>query len=584
MTRFRRLASVTALTTLALVAVGALVRATNSGLGCLDSWPACRGGWVAPTDYHGVIEYGHRALAGVVVILCITLAVGAFRWTSSRALRVGSLTAVGVVVAQALIGGIVVTTELHAAVVTAHLVLALALVAATIGVAAGAFVVDRPPASDRKVSGMTIGALAGTFLVLVVGAYVREKGAGLVFTDWPLMGGTVLPSLAGVRSASQFAHRLLALLVFGHVVALAVRGRRDPRGNVRSLATWAAALFAAQIGAGAANVFTRLAPAAVIGHVVGGALVWAALVALAVVSRRDPAPDGPPPGGVGDAVRAYVRLTKPRIVVLLLVTTVPAMVVAAGRMPPLWLVAVTLTGGILTAGSANAFNQYLERDIDSKMSRTRSRPLPAHDVTPGRALVFAIVLGVVGTTLLAVVVNPLSASLAAGAIAFYVLVYTMLLKRSTPQNIVIGGAAGAAPVLVGWAAVTGGLGLPAWIMFAIIFFWTPPHFWALAMRYRDDYAAAGVPMLPVVRGVEETTAQILAYSAVLVAVSFALVPAASMGPVYGLAAVALGGPFVWLAVRLRRQPTVEQAMRLFKYSISYLALLFAAIAVDPLVV
>jgi heme o synthase len=285
---------------------------------------------------------------------------------------------------------------------------------------------------------------------------------------------------------------------------------------------------------------------------------------------------------VGRAL-AYVRLTKPRIITLLLITTVPAMVLAQRGMPPLWLIGATLLGGVLTAGSANAFNQYLERDIDQKMRRTSSRPLPSHDVPPTGALVFAILIGTIGVVWLWTVVNPLSALLAAGAIAFYVVVYTVLLKRSTPQNIVIGGAAGAAPVLIGWAAVTGSVEAPAWIMFAIVFLWTPPHFWALAMHYRDDYAAAEVPMLPVVRGDAATTLQILLYAVVLVAVTLVLSPVGGLGVVYAAAAALLGGWFVYRAIRLRMDPSGQAAMRMFRYSISYLGLLFAAIAVDRLV-
>ncbi len=283
------------------------------------------------------------------------------------------------------------------------------------------------------------------------------------------------------------------------------------------------------------------------------------------------------------SVRAYANLTKPRIIILLLVTTVPAMVLAQRGMPPLWLIGATLLGGMMTAGSANALNQYLERDIDEKMKRTRKRPLPSHSVKPERALVFAIALGIAGFVWLTVVVNLLSAILAVSAIAFYVLVYTLLLKRSTPQNIVIGGAAGAVPVLVGWAAVTGTIEAPAWVMFAIIFLWTPPHFWALAMRYRDDYAAAGVPMLPVVRGDDATTLQIFLYAVVLVVSTLVLSPVGGLGVLYAVSAAALGGGFIYRAVRLRLAPSAASAVKLFRYSITYLGLLFAAIAVDRLV-
>jgi heme o synthase len=214
------------------------------------------------------------------------------------------------------------------------------------------------------------------------------------------------------------------------------------------------------------------------------------------------------------------------------------------------------------------------------MRRTRSRPLPAHRIAPGDALAFGYLLGAAAFLFLSITVNVLAASLALAAIAFYVFVYTMWLKRTSVQNIVIGGAAGAVPALVGWAAVTGTVGVPAWILFAIVFVWTPPHFWALAMRYRDDYAAAGIPMLPVVRGPEETRKQILLYSLVLFGTSLLLVPFGDMGPVYAVAALVLGGWFVWRALRLWLGASRADSMRLFRFSIVYLALLFAAVAVD----
>ena len=273
-------------------------------------------------------------------------------------------------------------------------------------------------------------------------------------------------------------------------------------------------------------------------------------------------------------------MIKPRIIILLLITTVPAMILAGHSVPSLWLMLATLVGGTAAAGSANAINMYLDRDIDQIMQRTRRRPLPSHAITPEHALRFGFFLGALAFFFLAIFVNTVAASLALSAIAFYVFVYTMWLKRSTPQNIVIGGAAGAAPALIGWAAVTGGLALPAWMLFAIVFVWTPPHFWALAMRYEGDYAAAGVPMLPVVRGQDETRRQIFLYSLLLFAVTVALWPLGHMGTVYLVAAVGLGGVFCYKALVLWRTPSPERAWKLFGFSIVYLAALFAAVAVD----
>jgi protoheme IX farnesyltransferase len=260
------------------------------------------------------------------------------------------------------------------------------------------------------------------------------------------------------------------------------------------------------------------------------------------------------------------------------------MVLADGGVPPLGLLAAVLVGGALAAGGANTINCWIERDSDQLMGRTRMRPLPAGDVDPVRALVFGLVLEVVAFAVLWATANLLAAALAIGATLFYVFVYTIWLKPRSPQNIVIGGAAGAVPALVGWAAVTGSLAAPAWVLFAIVFFWTPPHFWALALRYRDDYAAAGIPMLPVVKGTAAAARQIVVYAVVVVAVSLVLPFTITMTPLYPIAAVILGAVFVVGAEQLRRDPTPGRAIRLFTFSNTYLALLFATVAVDTFLV
>jgi heme o synthase len=277
---------------------------------------------------------------------------------------------------------------------------------------------------------------------------------------------------------------------------------------------------------------------------------------------------------------AYLNLMKPHVTVLLLGTTLAAMVVAAGTFPPVRLVIATLLGGALAAGSANAINCYWDRDIDAVMSRTRTRTLPAHRVPETHALAFGITLGVASFALLAGFVNLLSAVLALAAIAFYVGVYTMWLKRTTPQNIVIGGAAGAVPVLIGWAAVTGTIGLPAVWMFLVIFLWTPPHFWALSLVLAKDYARAGVPMLPVVKGERETYRQIALYSVALVASSLLLAVTGALGGFYLVSALLLGAVLLGLVVRLLKTRTLANARQFFWCSNYYLALIFALMVVD----
>ncbi|MYB41810.1 MAG: protoheme IX farnesyltransferase [Chloroflexi bacterium] len=286
---------------------------------------------------------------------------------------------------------------------------------------------------------------------------------------------------------------------------------------------------------------------------------------------------------VRQTVRAYVALAKPRIIWLLLVTTVPAMVLAERGWPSTWLILATLIGGTLAAGGANAINQVADRDIDELMRRTSARPLPRGNVTPSRALVFGLALGAVSAIWLSLTVNLLAAGLAIGALGFYVLVYSYYLKRSTTQNIVLGGAAGAAPPVIGWAAVTGQVGIEPLFLFLIVFYWTPPHFWALALVFSDDYERAGVPMLPVVRGEAETKRQIVLYTLMLIGLTLAFTLVGGLSLIYFLTAVGGGAAFLYLAVRLARSDGIEDAMPLFHYSIAYLVLLFASVAVDELV-
>ncbi len=287
-------------------------------------------------------------------------------------------------------------------------------------------------------------------------------------------------------------------------------------------------------------------------------------------------------------VGAYVALTKPRIIELLLVTTLPTMVVAQRGVPPVWLMAATLAGGALAAGGANAINMVVDRDIDRLMNRTKNRPLVTGAMSPRAALVFALTLEVAAFVELWLAVNLLSAVLAISATLFYVFVYTLWLKRRSTQNIVIGGAAGAVPVLVGWAAVTNSLSWAPVVLFAIIFIWTPPHFWSLAVRYKEDYRAADVPMLPVVASMKRTTTEIVYYTVALVAVTFVFGPVAHLGWIYMITAAVLGAGFLYLVTRLwglaqSDRATGREAMRVFGYSITYLTVLFVAMAGDVLI-
>lgn len=312
---------------------------------------------------------------------------------------------------------------------------------------------------------------------------------------------------------------------------------------------------------------------------------------MTALHARDDLASTPAPGGTGvwATVGQYVALTKPRIIETLLITTIPVMILAQRGLPPFGLVVATVVGGALSAGGANTLNCVVDRDIDALMHRTSTRPLVTGAISPRAATVFGVVLTLVSVAWFGLLVNWLSAALSMAAVLFYVMIYTMLLKRRTAQNIVWGGAAGCMPVLIGWAAATGTVAWPAVVLFLVIFFWTPPHYWPLSMRFKEDYAAARVPMLPVVAQMPVVARQIVAYSWVMVLVSLSLVPVAPMGWVYAVVAVVSGGVFLIEAHRLHRlarrgAPEADlKPMRLFHYSITYLAILFVAVAIDPLV-
>lgn len=289
--------------------------------------------------------------------------------------------------------------------------------------------------------------------------------------------------------------------------------------------------------------------------------------------------------GVLGVVRSYVALTKPRVIELLLVTTVPVMVLAQRGIPNLWLVLATVVGGALSAGSANAYNMFIDRDIDEHMGRTNARPLVTGEISGAAALVFASALGVISVVWLWIFTTPLAALLSLAAILFYVFVYTLWLKRRSEQNIIWGGIAGCFPVLIGWSAVTGSLSLEAWILFLVVFLWTPPHYWPLSMKYRDDYARVDVPMLAVVRDAPAVGLQVILYAWATVAASLLLIPVAPMGVIYTVVAVAAGGWFLFESHRLYQRSLRGDElspMRVFNSSISYLTLLFVALGIDPL--
>jgi protoheme IX farnesyltransferase len=630
-TRFQRLAAATVAAAFGLVVLGVVVRATDSGVAC-PHWPGCFEGQFLPgldAGFQVWIEWIHRTVAALIGVLILAMAaLAVIDHRDRRSILWPSLAAVLLVGFQAWLGRETVRLGNSGESVTAHLAAAMILVGLLMYVLVRASYPARlTGAGSQRFTLLAAFAAAATFAVLLFGSNVTARDAGLIFPDWPLMNGSLVPvapdgqddlaALYGVHALHRYVAAIV-LAILAAVTWVAWRAR-DAQPGLARLAAAILALYAAQVVVGALQIATLLAPWTQTLHVALAALVWGGTVALAAgayyeariaapatgsgaiegsaTTEAGTAEHGTPEGGrresVRASIRAYVALTKPRIIELLLVTTVPAMVLATREVPGIpmidWvrLTFWTLVCGTLAAGSANAINQYLERDIDQHMARTRRRPLPANEVTPERAVVFGIVLGAFSVGLMAWTVNLLAAFLTLLAIGFYVIVYTVMLKRSTPSNIVIGGAAGALPPVIGWAAVTGNIALPALLLFLIVFYWTPPHFWALALRIRGDYAAAGVPMLPVVRGIAETSRQIGLYTILLVALTAVFAVVAQMGLIYAVAAAVLGALFLWRAWILWRQGTspeasTAQAIRLYRYSITYLAVLFAAVALDTI--
>ena len=637
---FAGLSVFTTAITFPLIALGAIVRLKGAGLSCPD-WPLCYGKVTPLTDVVApspaglqiALEVGHRYVAGAVGLLVLSLMLWAIFGGMPKSVRTWSYVAMATLVPQVVLGGLTVLMKLAPVTVSLHLLFGNLFFAALLVLSVRAVQVARGslpgnPSRPSQVAMAAVAVLGLTFAQIFLGGWVSASGASLACLDFPLcQDGTLLGSVPSQFTWLQMLHRGVGFLLAAALAALAFLALKDrdaPRAvKVGAVATVGLVLF--QIGLGWFNVanFVPVPTSAL--HTATAALLCGIVTLLCVraaamgapVRTLQPAPlaaapgaghpmvmsrvrmdDGLPmtAGGVatmptvargrtlGQVARDYVELTKPGIIRLLLVTTFCAMLVAARGLPDLILVFWTLLGMALVSGSANAMNMVYDQDIDAVMARTAHRPLPEERVDAVGALVFATTIGLAGVVLLGALVNPAAALCALGGHLFYVFVYTMWLKRSTPQNIVIGGAAGAAPPLVGWAAVHGDLSVAAWIMFAIIFFWTPPHFWALALYKKLDYKRAGVPMLPVVRGEEHTKRQMLMYTVLLVPVT-ALLALAHLGWLYAASALVLGVIFIWFSVKvLGEKGSHVWARRMFAYSLLYLALIFAAMSVDALLV
>ncbi|MBA3258259.1 MAG: protoheme IX farnesyltransferase [Gemmatimonadales bacterium] len=580
-----------------LIVLGGVVRITGSGMGCGDHWPRCNGEWFPPLDLPTMIEIGHRWAAALVSLSVFTVAFVAWRrHRTERFLWAPAALAVAILVAQVLLGAVTVKLELPPWVVVTHLANAMLLLGALVVVALRATPDEATraplPRSSRHPAHRLVVAAAGLgFAVILLGAQVANFHAGLLCLGFPLCNGELLPPAAPL-AALHWTHRAFAfafLCVVGVLVARLAR-RTDP--EARQVRRWAALLLAAtvtQIGVAAAMVLSLLPGELRALHLLVGTLVWVALVALTFHSARTPAEA--PVNRTRDPVARGARrpslladlvtLTKPRIISLLLVTTIAPMFITPAGLPTVSQVCWVLLAGYLMAGGANTINMWFDRDIDTRMSRTRLRPIPSGRIAPELGLAYGVALGFSAFAIFWYRVNPLSAWLALAGLLFYVFVYTVWLKRSSPQNIVIGGAAGAFPPLVGWAAMTGGIDLSAIYLFAIVFYWTPPHFWALALIKQADYARAGIPMMPVVWGEARTKYEMLVYTLILLPLTILPVFFGALGPFYAVAAALLGARLLWYCIRLRREAVVTPvAWGMYRYSLLYLALLFVAMGVD----
>ena len=627
--RFRWLslaAAVVAFLMLLLSGVAASPSSSSlSGSICVGQWPLCNGTWALTAPAKGWADVAARTAAVALWPLMFGLVAMAYRsYRKVRWVYLPVVAALALLAVRALIGGVdaavlapagVAQVVMVALLSALHGAAGLGLLAALITAGIVAIGLERNPRLGDSllhfdiVSQMAGQALLALFILLIAGAVVTATDARSACSQWPLCGPEAPDRLVGWLA---FGHRLAAVTA-GVMLAGAIFVAWKQRAtNVPLLvsAGLAGAFFVGQAFIGAANVLTGFPLQLASLHSATATMSWASAVAFTVFSlqavRLTPLA-APFPALNARAMRAatvavrssigsYIQLTKPIVMVLLLVTTAGAMVMAvnyapASSTPPLYTVSQwptlelflwTMFGGALASGGASALNQVIDIDRDKAMTRTNKRPLAKGTVTVAQAIAFGLILNILAFYALTVFVNVTAAILALAGSLYYVGFYSLGLKMNTPQNIVIGGGAGAIPPLVGWAAVTGGLEAPAWFLFAIIFFWTPPHFWALALLKKNDYARAGVPMLPVVVGEAETRRQIMLYTVVLVALSLLLTPARAAGLVYFVAAAVLGAGFLLLALRLYRAPSNKLAHQLYKYSSYYLLLVFAALVVDSL--
>lgn len=608
--RFRKLTLFTAIMTYVLVVLGGIVRVTGSGLGCLD-WPLCT--QPLPEAYmEPLLEMSHRFVAGFVTVLIVLIALTAWRgYRHDKWIFRASLLGVGVIFVQIILGAITVLLKNHPITVVFHFGAALTMLAFATVVATAARSPESTAAAKsavlRKWAWLSVLFVAG---LLFFGALVTGTSSALgCLTDWPLCRGALIPNSTELSTYVNWFHRFFALITGAVLTYTVIVAWRSKQQNHAAWITAALMLsfFVIQAAIGGVVVVSQIHLVWRGFHLAMGAATWTAAVVLLVLAVRSGqtvpvgsaqsdrvsssrSADSAPAVSETHPTRkqvigAYVLLSKPWIIVLLLVTTFAAMLIAQKGLPPLSLVFFTLLGGALSAAGASAINSYIDRDIDGLMSRTKKRPVVTHRIAPDNALAYGIITGVAAFVILALAANLLAAVLSMIGLLYYVFIYTSYLKRSTPQNIVIGGVAGAIPPLVGYAAVTGQVDVLALFLFLVIFYWTPPHTWALGLLIRTDYERVNIPMLPVVAGETETRRQILLYTIQMVAITLLLFAFHMMGWIYFVAALLLNAVFLARALKLWRLPETDKALakRLYKFSQLYLALLFFAMVIDKII-
>ncbi len=600
-TGFRRLALTTAVLTFLLVILGGAVKATGAGSAC-SAWPTCG---LPVLSLPVLLEFSHRLTAALVAVLALLTLVAAWRLRQfRRPVFLGTLLAIGLLGLQIVLGGVTVVLALPASAVATHLAAALAFFATLLTLTVVSEPADggnqRLKLTENQAWLLPFGAAVAAYITMLLGGYMTSIGATAACPDWPLCHGKLVPLLPEGPVIIHFLHRLAALatgVLAAWSIWNALRKQRHHK-PIMATALLAAAFYITQVTLGAIDVRLQLPAGIGIVFLANGLLLFGALVVLAVLVYRRP----PLPAIAGGADVAalplpaaarpiwavawdFIRLWKPNVMILLLISGYFPMWVATGGPPPLDVTFWGMLGLALSCGGANAVNMWYDRDIDAIMRRTRNRPLPTGRLTPAQVLGWGILCGAASFIILYEKVNFAAAVSALAGYLFYVFIYTMWLKRSTPQNIVIGGAAGAFPPVVGWTAVTGHFGWAAVVMFLIIFFWTPPHFWALALYKADDYRAANIPMMPVVRGERSTKWQGLAYAVALLPITLLLYWTGAVGKIYLVTATVLGLAFIaYCAVLMReRLPEIKWARKTFKFSSYYLGLLFLAMVINTTV-